>query len=86
MALSRHDYDDWLVDALRELGGKATPVQISKWVWKHHETDLRGAGDLFYTWQYDLRWAANRLRRRGVMLPVESSPRGVWVLGREHRS
>jgi len=32
-----------------------TIVEISRAVWDRHEDDLRESGDLFYTWQYDLR-------------------------------
>ena len=74
------DLDGWVRDALSSSGGKASLVQVAKHIWIRHETDLRGSGDLFYTWQYDMRWAANRLRRRGIMKPVISSPSGIWEL------
>lgn len=54
--------------------------QICKRIWEAHETDLRASGDLFYTWQYDVRWAANRLRRTKVMKANEVSPKGMWEL------
>jgi len=39
----------------------------------------------FFTWQYDIRWAANLLRRSGLMKPAESSPHGLWELsGKDH--
>ena len=76
----RHDLDDWVVEALRTLGGSGTVVDVSQQVWLRHEADLRASGALFYTWQYDIRWAAHRLRRRRMLLPAESSPQGVWEL------
>ncbi len=71
---------DWLKKVLLGLGGSATVVEVSKAVWRGHEGELRTMGDLFYTWQYDLRWAANSLRRMGILKPHEASPRGVWEL------
>jgi hypothetical protein len=77
---TKHDLQDWVRSALKELGGSARLVEVSKIIWRNHESDLRISGDLFYTWQYDMRWAANRLRRDGVMKQVEASPFGVWEL------
>lgn len=64
---TRADLTDWVHEALRELGGSGSQLDVAKVVWRRHEPDLRGSGDLFYTWQYDIRWAATRLRKRGVM-------------------
>jgi hypothetical protein len=69
-----------VLDAIRIQGGKATVVQVAKYIWQHHEADLRAPGDRFYTWQYEVRWLANVLRREGRLAPVEDSPRGVWIL------
>lgn len=77
---TKHDLQDWVRDALRELGASARLVEVAKIIWRDHEADLRASGNLFYTWQYDMRWAANRLRRAGVMKPAEASPSGVWQL------
>ena len=38
------------------------------------------SGDLFYTWRYDIRWAAQTLRDSGVLKPDHEVPRGVWQL------
>lgn len=76
----KEDLQEWVVDALKHHDGKGTIVQVSKHVWDHHEKELQESGDLFYTWQYDLRWAANRLRREGRMRAAEDSPSGIWEL------
>ena len=55
-----------------------TIVEISRAVWDRHEDDLRESGDLFYTWQYDLRWASLKLRKADVLLPASDEERGVW--------
>jgi hypothetical protein len=59
-------------------GGRASLVQVAEFIWKHAEHDLKAAGDLFYTWQYDMRWAATRLREEGLLKPADVSPRGLW--------
>jgi hypothetical protein len=41
---------------------------IAKWIWEHHEAELRDSGDLFYTWQYDMRWAGTRLSNEGKIV------------------
>lgn len=70
----------WTVAALRALGGSAHLIDVAKWVWANHADELRRSGNLFYTWQYDLRWAATELRKDGRMTPADVSPRGVWQL------
>ena len=77
---SRDDLQDWLVEALEAHGGSATIVEVCRHVWKNHEEDLRAAGDLFYTWQYDIRWAATKLRKKGVVGPPAATPVGTWSL------
>jgi hypothetical protein len=77
---TREDLDGWLVDAIAALGGTASIVDACKMIWEEHEDELKGSGSLFYTWQYDVRWAANRLRRKKIMRSVEESPPHVWEL------
>jgi hypothetical protein len=57
----------WVVEALRANDGSATVVQVCQHIWRHHEEELRASGDLFYTWQYDVRWAATKLRKTGEL-------------------
>jgi hypothetical protein len=77
---TKNDLPGWLTEALLELGGRASLVQLTRRIWKNHEEDLRASGDLFFTWQYDLRWAANKLRRSFVMKEAGDSPKGIWEL------
>lgn len=77
---TKHDLQDWVREALVALGGSARLVDVAKEIWKGHEFELRDSDELFYTWQYDMRWAANGLRRGGVMKAAEASPNGVWEL------
>lgn len=57
----------WITNALSANDGWGTPLSVSMWVWEHHAVELEAMGSLFYTWQYDLRWAATALRSDGVM-------------------
>jgi hypothetical protein len=77
---SKKDLQVWAVEALRLNKGSLSLIEICKYVWDHHEEDLKNSGDLFYTWQYDIRWAATYLRKEGVPLPADESPKGVWEL------
>ncbi len=77
---NKKDLRDWLIEALKENNGSASIVQVCKHVWDNYETELRKSGDLFFTWQYDIRWAAFQLRKEGIMRAAELSPKGIWEL------
>ncbi|MCI5078203.1 hypothetical protein [Oricola sp.] len=70
---------DWVQMALKSAGGSASLLYVAQFIWNNYETQLR-ENDLFYTWQYDMRWAATELRRRGIMVPAEEDRRGKWTL------
>ncbi len=40
---------EWLVEALKAKSGSASIVELCKYVWEHHEEDLRESEALFYT-------------------------------------
>ncbi|MDB5540148.1 MAG: hypothetical protein JWQ89_1875 [Devosia sp.] len=77
---SKVDLRDWVHGAVKSLGGRATIVEVSKHIWENHEKDLRASKDLFYTWQYDMRWAAQDLRRTGVFASIPASDKRHWQL------
>lgn len=77
---TKADLVDWTLEDLQALGGAGTPVQVSREVWRQHESDLRNSGDLFYTWQYDIRWAAQRLRNDGVLAKAPKGSNLPWVI------
>ena len=80
MAKARKQITGWVVEALKDLGGSAGFLAISKHVWEHHEADIRAIEDLLYEWQYELRWSAFFLRREGILRGAKESPRGIWEL------
>jgi hypothetical protein len=77
---TRADLQPWVVEALRAEGGSARVVDVCRRIWDRHERELRDSGDLFFTWQYDVPWAAYVLRRQGVLAAAADSPQGVWQL------
>ena len=77
---THEDLQQWVIDALTAQGGSASIVEVARHIWSKHETDLRGSGDLFYTWQYDMRWACTNLRQAGKVRPASVSRRGEWQL------
>lgn len=70
----------WVHEALRELGGSGSVAEVAKLVWERHEADIRRSGELLYKWQYEIRWAADMLRRKGVIQSTSPEARGVWKL------
>lgn len=71
---------EWVIEALKAKDGRASIVQVCQYVWDKYEKALRESGDLFFTWQYDIRWAADQLRNAGVMKSADLSPKGIWEL------
>lgn len=65
--MKKADLEDLIVVALKSLGGEAKIADIAKAIWLENEGALRAAGDLFYTWQYDMRWAGQRLQGKGII-------------------
>jgi hypothetical protein len=77
---TKDDLMRWTVEALEELGGSGTVLQVSQVVWRRHEQELRASGSMFYTWQYDIRWAAQKLRDSGRLKPAGGRRSGPWHL------
>lgn len=77
---TKYDLQQWVEEALVSLGGAGTVVEVAREIWRHHEPELRESGDLFYTWQYDMRWAAQALRDTGRARSASATRRGRWEL------
>lgn len=77
---SREDMKAWVVTALTSLGGKAWPSDVAKYIWDNYEAELRRSGKLLYTWQYDVRWAAQSLRNSGKLKAVHGRRDLPWEL------
>lgn len=78
--MNRYDLPDILYISLENMGGSSTIIDVCKYVWENYKKEIQASGDLFYTWQYDIRWAATELRKTGRMKQAEISPRGIWEI------
>ena len=78
--MTKADLKDCVVKALKENKGKAKLVQVCKFIWANYREELQNSGNLFYTWQYDVRWAALVLRKEGVMKSAEEQKNNFWEL------
>jgi hypothetical protein len=80
MIITKDMLPELLYDVLSCMGGSACIVSVCRKFWEKHEKDLIKSGDMFYTWQYDIRWAATTLRKSGRMKDARVSPSGVWEI------
>lgn len=76
--IKKSDLKNWILAALRDLGGSGRVVEISKHIWDNHQNDLKSAGDLFYTWQYAMRWAGQELQHEGKL--SKAGKNRTWFL------
>ncbi len=77
---TRNDMKDWVLQALRSSGGKGWPKDVAKFIWDNYEDELKRSGSILYTWQYDVRWAAQELRDSGKLKPVHGRRDLPWEL------
>ena len=77
---TRDDLVSWVEEAPRENEGEATVIDVARHIWENHEHELKLSGNLFFTWQYDMRWAALKLRKSGIISPADAIEKGRWRL------
>lgn len=77
--VSKSDLQDWVVEALKAHNGEGSILYVAQFIWEHHRKDLEGSA-LFYSWQYDMRWAATELRKKGLLVSAADDRRGKWTL------
>jgi len=87
--MKRKDLPDILYDIIDKLGGRAQMMDIFKSFWAKYKHELKETDDMFYTWNYDIRWAATQLRKEKRMKQAETrentygnpvSPKGIWEI------
>ena len=80
-AIGRTDLPKIVKDILEKMPGQRAHLSdVAEAIWKEYGDHLQESGKLLYTWQYDVRWAATKLRKLGIMRAAEDSPRGIWEL------
>lgn len=65
-----------IIEALRRKNGTASIVEICKYIWDNYEKELRYKGDLFYIWQYEMRWSGEYLSDQDII----NRDHGIWSL------
>ena len=75
---TKQDLKKYIVEALEHLHGSASIIDISKEIWRRQQGNLYNGGSIFYTWQYDMRWAAHQLKLENKI--NTNDQRGVWTL------
>ena len=78
--MTRQDLQHLVKQAITRQGGEASIVEVAKFIWDEAEAELRASGDLFYTWQYKMRWAAQRLRDEGKLSLGKRAGKNVWQI------
>lgn len=78
--VNREQMMEWIVECLKSKGGSGWPKEVSKYVWDNYKAQLLDSGDMLYTWQYDIRWAAQKLRNDGILKPVHNRRDLPWEL------
>lgn len=77
MASPRETLKPMVARVLESSGRRMTIVEVAEELWRKHELDFKKEGDLFYIWQYEMRWAAQLLVDEGK---VEKSRKGwIWL-------
>jgi len=77
---TRIDLCDWIIEALNELNGSAKITKIREHIWQHHKDDLINSGNLHFTWNDDIYWAATQLREKGVLKNAKATSKSIWEL------
>lgn len=78
--VTRDSMQGWILECLNKRGGSGWPKEVAKYVWEHHKDELSKSEKMLYTWQYDLRWAAQKLRDSGKLKAVHGKNNLPWEL------
>ena len=61
--MKRKDLPDILYSIIESFPNRsATMQQIFRKFWSIYKNELKETDDIFYTWNYEIRWAATELR------------------------
>ena len=79
--IDRNGIAELVTKALENLGGSAHIHDVSKELWSLlKKRGITEKDDIFYTWQYDMRWASHKLRNSGNLQKsnISNLPKGYW--------
>ena len=71
---------DWIVEALKGLNGSAKIIEVREYIWQHHKDELVNSGNLHFTWNEDIYWAATQLREKKILKNAQATSKSVWSL------
>jgi hypothetical protein len=57
----------WVFAALKAHGGSAKLIDVADFIWTNYKREIEANRKLLLTWQYEMRWAATELRKRGLL-------------------
>ena len=77
--ISKNDLPILLEEVLKEMDGNGYILDISKKFWIKYKDNITPNNNLFYTWHYDIRWAATELRKNNIMVRPDLE-KGLWTL------
>ena len=77
---TRKDLCPWIVEALKALDGSAQITKVREHIWEHHKEDLINSGNLHFTWNEDIYWAATQLREQGILKNAKATSKSIWEL------
>ena len=72
------NFESWILEALQNSEDDGSIVGVAKHIWTHHEAELRGSEDVFFTWQYRMRWAGHKLVKLGKMKIEKVRGKSRW--------
>jgi hypothetical protein len=75
--MTRADFIPLIIAALNQLGGSARIFEVCRHVYQNNTVRITQDPRVLFTWQYDIRWAAQSLRDQNV---ITSTPHGFWTL------
>lgn len=87
--MTRNELPKILCEILKGFGGRAKMMDVFKEFWRLYGNKMSPSEDIFYTWNYDIRWAATKLRKNGIMRQAKEqentygqdiSSKGIWEL------
>ena len=73
----------WVFEALKALGGTGKVIQVADYIWDNYSSEILRDKKMLLTWQYEMRWAVNKLRDQGVMeRNTSKEPSALTSLGK----